>query len=192
MDILATFSQLQTRDVILNTAIIATVIKVAWTALTWGINWLRFASISRETIASIPLAPYKPDYEGVADFFCLVIRYGTDDYIRFMASDREKHDGRLQNAVIPLKKGKNSDGDYVFELKLPVHKRIGTQFKCYADAKSAEKADVLEAMLKQCEFVSDVDRSASPNQYRYYFLIKDRFAQVDTVDGIKNNFCFPQ
>lgn len=52
-------------------------------------------------------------------FKCLLIRYWTDNYIKDMASDSEKYDGRLRNILIDWHI-KNNQLNY----KIPLHNRI--------------------------------------------------------------------
>lgn len=179
------------KEVVLNTAILTVVIRAVWTIATGLIDRIRFWGMRRVRDYAIPLGPYHEDFVGVVKFHCLVVRFGTDSYVRDMASDREKHDGRLQNRAIPIGVRRHKQGQAEFELRLPIHRRLGTQFKCFAQVRDPGQVENLVATLQGCDRVYDVSRSSSQFRERVYFLLKD-FTAVDTVDGIRNNMCFPQ
>lgn len=126
--------------------------------------------------------------EGV---YCLLIRYGSDPYIEKLASDQERYEGRLKNAVIKIDARRDDEGNAIFTLRLPVHKRIGTQFKCFAVAKDAASIPALVEFLKNCERVHSVSPSQGVDAKRIYFLL-DRFAPTTSVDGWENNIALPE
>lgn len=179
------------KEVVLNTAILTVVINAVWAIATGLIGRIRFWGMRQVRDYAIPLGPYHEDFDGVVEFYCLIVRYGTDSYIRDMASDREKHDGRLQNRAIPIAVRRHKQDQAEFELRLPIHRRLGTQFKCFAQVRDLDHVDKLLATLQGCDRVYDVSRSSSQFRERVYFLLKD-FTVVDTVDGIRNNMSFPQ
>lgn len=76
-------------------------------------------------------------------------------------------------------------------LKLPVHKRIGTQFKCFADVKDAQHMVQARALLENCDRIRDVTVSKGIHSNRIYFIL-DRFGETTTIDGLKNNIVFPE
>lgn len=93
--------------------------------------------------------------------YCLVVRYGTDAYFQHLASDQEKYEGRLQNRILhnqvisrwsydprranSLIEGiqyglhrllgrrviSENSGMIETKFKLPIHTRLGTQFKFF-------------------------------------------------------------
>lgn len=81
-----------------------------------------------------------------AIFKCLLIRFGTDSYIKDMASESEKHDGRLRNEIIV---GSCDNGNLSYTISL--HKRIGTQFKCYLELDTKEEIESIVEKIKIIE-----------------------------------------
>lgn len=95
---------------------------------------------------------------------CLLVRYGTDPYIERMASDQEKYEGRLRNRIltnrVTITRTLKEDGllpwlghlwkcrilsydavpagstNIVGKFLLPVHQRLGTQFKLFFQIKA--------------------------------------------------------
>ncbi len=123
---------------------------------------------------------------------CLIVRFGTDLYIERMASDRERHDGRLQNRLLDVSIQENADGSTSFRLVIPVHKRLGTQFKCFVDVQDGSQTSAVLEFLSTCQSIVSPERSSSPlHPNRIYFLLKD-FATASAVDGPINNLCLPE
>jgi len=73
---------------------------------------------------------------------CLIIRYGNDKYLKGLATEEERWAGRLQNRVIPIP-FENRASQLCGVFKLPVHRRLGTQFICAITAKSLKGAKQL-------------------------------------------------
>ena len=188
------------KELLLNSAILTIVIKIVWTGVSLVFNKIRSILIKRDQSFLIPLEwnnPLSASEKSVlmkAAFYCLIVRYGTDNYIRDMANEQEKFEGQLQNRIIPVKvtvKVNVTKSDRFFlEIKLPVHKRIGTQFKCFATVKDDFQLEALYLILEKCKNIHGVSKSSSQFKNRVYFLLKD-FETVKTVDGIENNMCFP-
>ena len=115
--------------------LIAFLIPFMWKLATILINWGREFFMQSNCLVEVNLNLNVDNkiFENTK-FKCLLIRFGTDQYIKDMASDREKYDGRLRNKIIDgtLKNGK-------VEYDIPLHQRIGTQFKCYFEVESLSK-----------------------------------------------------
>ena len=132
-------------------------------------------------------------------FHCLIVRYGTDQYIEKMASEIDRQNGQLQNRILNVKSSGGAHGSETeFTLALPVHRRLGTQFKCFVDArKDALPKDKdafireVKKFLESSKIATDISTSSSEHHCRVYFLLS-RFAAVETVDGFQNNHCFPE
>lgn len=111
-------------------AICSFVGKIFWAAAGGALK--KLASLWDEVIVEcpVPLGGIDEDLAKLsctsASLHCLVVRYGNDTYLRDMASDQEKYEGRLRNRVINVPR-LGSDT----KLLLPVHNRLGTQFKMY-------------------------------------------------------------
>jgi len=135
-----------------------------------------------------------PDILEYGDFKCLIIRFGTDQYLRDMADDKEKRIGRLRNEIINL-----SASAYKHEKKtsvnlcLPVHKRLGVQFKVFFDIKEqwieTEAASKIFTEFRKAGLKPAI--SSSPFHKKRIFILLPEFGTIETVDGIKNNMCFP-
>jgi hypothetical protein len=199
MDLTNLVSQLMAKfalvDFLLDAALLTTVVtfigKLSWTAaseLVWSLyRW----SLRKPQKHKVVVAKTKIPFEkGVAKVRCLVVRYGTDQYIEHMASDREKYDGRLLNEVIPIRVIRTGDA-VSFEVDLPVHKRLGTQFKCYVEVPKGGPVAEIKKFLTGLADIHEVSESSSlDGGNRIFFLIK-KFATVTSIDGFNNNMCFP-
>lgn len=195
--IAALSESLLTPEALLSTGVITTVAsvtgKVAWSAASSGLNQLRswqLRSLQKHTIA---LARAQLPFEHqILRPRCLIIRYGTDNYIERLSSDRERHDGRLQNRLIDIPITTHTDGSVGFELRIPVHKRLGTQFKCFVDVMDNKSTAAVLNFLAECQNIASPDLSSSPlHKDRIYFLLSS-FATVQSIDGHQNNMCFPE
>ena len=191
MDQIKLFDVILSESLWLNSAIITVVIRIAWFLISELLNKIRFLRMSKLQIFHIPCGPHPGSILGINRFYCLVVRYGTDNYIRYMANDKEKYDGKLQNKVLPMKVLINCREYFSIELKLPVHKRIGTQFKCFVEVDDKQKLDEFRLVLDKCSRIYDISISSSRFKNRIYFLLQD-FSTVETIEGIKNNMCFPE
>lgn len=181
------------KDFFLNTAILTVIIRVVWFVISELLNKIRWLWMTKRKSFIILLASFNlmKRMKNMPRFYCLIIRYGTDHYIKDMANDREKYYGRLQNKIIsiPVCKDKKNK-KFVLKLNLPVHKRLGTQFKCFAEVQEIKNLNKLCSGLNKCPLIFKASVSSSQFKNRVYFLIKD-FGTVQTVGGIENNMCYP-
>jgi hypothetical protein len=184
--------------ILFGSAVITTVINVTWFVISSCLNFiarrmhLRVKSHQFVLGEGITRAKYEALIQNISAFHCLLIRYGTDDYIIQMASDRERYEGRQRLKVLPISAASDADDRVIFTLKLPVHKSLGTQFKCFAEARSVEQVPAVIASLQKCEHASEVKQSDSYKRTRVYFLL-DQFIAIDTINaGVKNNYIFPE
>ena len=125
----------------------------------------------------------------------LVIRYGNDTYMKEIASDLERHHGRLRNSVQRVEVDDAEDGGKLISAKLRVHKRLGTQFKFFVDVDG--DPEPVKKYLEAHDRISAVDVTPRPvradgqkDRKRLFFLVND-FEQVTTVDGFVNNMIYP-
>lgn len=190
-------------NILFGSAVIGAVIRILWFLISELIKWLKFINSSKKD-KDLGVKLNNLDFDCLkkeeVKLSCLLVRYGTDDYIKSLASEQDKYEGRLQNKIIELDFPKENSS-YELKLPIPIHKRIGTQFKCFVEPKKPkEKKDEnevkrtltkIKGTLKKCDDIDKIDISASPNQNRVYFLIK-KFPTVKTVDKLRNNFCFPK
>ena len=185
-------------QIVLGSAVVTMVINVTWFVISSGLKQaarrahLRVKTHSFIVGKSITGAKYDDLSRDVSGFYCLLVRYGTDEYISRIANDQERFEGRQQLRVRRISVTFDWAGKAVFELKLPVHKSLRTQFKCFLVARSVDRVPAIISALEECEHVSDIKQSDSYHRNRIYFLL-DQFAVVDTVtSGVKNNYVFPE
>jgi hypothetical protein len=199
-DILVGLSQAWSAEnvskVIFGSAVVTTVINVTWFVISKCLRALvRLSrrSIIRHTVVlgEVSRWQFENTLKPISRFYCLLIRYGKDSYIEKLASDDEREEGRLRLKLIPVDVEFDTDGNVFFLLKLPVHKRLGTQFKCFAVVEKMDEIKKVIAILKSCKHVKDVKQSESQHRNRIYFLL-DQFADVESIDNIKNNFVYAQ
>ena len=127
--------------------------------------------------------------------YCLIVRFGNDMYLTQIASDQEKFEGRLQNLVIPVDLSRD-----IVKLRLPVHRRIGTQFKLYLLAptpKSAldiwNKLTIYSKRAKKADgnFLNSIKLDEYAPKGRKIWFRLENFDSSETVDGHLNNICLP-
>ncbi len=165
----------------------ALIIPIVWNFASVPIAYLREKSMKKPSAVNINLDlnyTEHPELEN-ARFKCLVVRYGTDEYIKSMANDQEKYDGRLRNDIIEIDHQKGR-----LDFVIPLHKRIGTQFKCFLEVESKEQAEKIVQNAKNFSGIYDLSLASSQHKNRVFFLLND-YGETTTVDGLKNNMIFP-
>lgn len=136
----------------------------------------------------------KHDFEqirkGIKAWRLLLVRYGTDEYLRGMASDTDRQVGRTRFEIINMKLALSNIGEVTLSWNLPVHRRLGTQFRCYIDLREGGVgSDVLTGMLSHYDEIL-VQPTEAANPQRVYFLLK-RFRVVTSTEGVKQNIVMP-
>jgi hypothetical protein len=185
-------------QILLGSAVITTVINITWFIISSCLAFvahrvhLRVKSHQFVLGQGVTRAKYEALFRNISSFHCLLVRYGTDDYIIKMASDRERFEGRQQLKVLPITVAFDADDRAIFTLKLPIHKSLGTQFKCFAEARSVAQVPAVIAALKECEHARCVKQSDSYKRTRVYFLL-DHFVAMDTINAeVQNNYIYPE
>ena len=180
--------------------------EVLWaTALVWS-AWtvLRLAFVgaadffevgSQKQSIVIARGLTKHDFEqvrkGVRAWRLLVVRHGSDDYLRAMAGEADRHAGRTRYEVITMKLALSATGEVKLSWSLPVHRRMGTQFRCFIEVRpGGAGGDMLSGMLRHYDEI-EVLPAEVPNPTRVYFLLK-RFRVLTAADGTKQNFALPE
>jgi hypothetical protein len=121
----------------------------------------------------------------------MVVRYGTDDYLRSLASDADRYVGRPRRASSGMSLKLSASGEAILRWSLPVHPRLGTQFRCYVvTRKGAGGLAVLSDILKHYDEI-EVLPSDLPDRRRVYFLLK-HFEEITTAEGARNNYVAPE
>ena len=129
--------------------------------------------------------------KGIRNWNLLLVRYGSDDYLRNMAGESDRQAGRTRYQIIRMKLALSPTGEVSLSWALPVHRRLGTQFRCFIDIRgTGAGSDVLTGMLSHYDEI-DVLPSDVPQPTRVYFLLK-RFRSLASADGSRHNFALPE
>jgi hypothetical protein len=183
--------------VLVGSAVVAAVINAVW----YGLLWL-YKAVGRllrrrpKTHVfylgdSITRDQYQTLSQDISAFRCLLVRFGTDDYISKTASDEERFEGRQRLKLYKITVAFDNRDRATFKLNLPIHRTLGTQFKCFAEAHSVDQVPAVIEKLTKCDHASDVKQSDSFERTRVYFLL-DQFAVVKTInEDVKNNYIYP-
>lgn len=134
-------------------------------------------------IINIDLPPELSNRKDIK-FKFLVVRFWTDAYIKDMASDSEKFIWRLRNKVIEWE-----FENWVIKYNIPLHKRLWTQFKCFAEFPTEKEAKVFFYAVEKYESI-DASLSCSEKKNRVFLLLKNYWI-TDTIDWFKNNIIMP-
>lgn len=133
--------------------------------------------------------------------FCLIVRYGADEYLEKLASDQERYEGRLRLEILKSKlKLDRESCTYSGTVPLKVHRRLGTQFKLFFevedDAAAARYVAALEAMD---DIIAEVSTSSYGPKTKVWFLL-EKYHITNIVDSgvrregkgpTRNNFYYP-
>lgn len=137
----------------------------------------------------------KHDFEqvrkGVKAWRLVVVRHGSDEYLRAMAGEADRHAGRTRYDVVNVKLALSATGEVTLGWTLPVHRRMGTQFRCFIEVrKGGAGGEMLSGMLRHYDEI-EVLPAEVPNPTRVYFLLK-RFRVLTSADGTRQNFALPE
>ncbi len=173
---------------------------VALFGIVWGFaqrvaGWVFFQMSLRTRTVELDFHTNADVPAEISALKLLIIRYGNDTYLKELASDTERHHGRLRNSVHSVQVKDAEDGGKLIVAKLRIHKRLGTQFKFFVDVEG--ETDRVVSYLKTHAAIDDVDvtpqlvyQGKSRGHKRLFFLVKD-FEEVRTVDGFVNNMIYP-
>jgi hypothetical protein len=186
-------------DASVVTAALTFVAGLAWAGLQLMVRWVRFHVSSPLVRCSIgmkaiddALRQCGPGKNYRFDLYCLVVRFGTDDYIERIASDQERYEGRLQNHVIHIDEFETQGEARAARFNLPVHRRLGTQFKLFIKAQSP--AEAVELAKLPCFHLPGADgepaRGNDADGDKIWFFHPD-FPTVRTVEKLANNMFYP-
>ncbi|KQS03750.1 hypothetical protein ASG11_05400 [Sphingomonas sp. Leaf357] len=90
---------------------------------------------------------------------CLLIRFGTDLYFEKLASDQERYEGRLQNRILRNRAtaADRDNGWVASQFNLPIHNRLGTQFKFFLEVEEPD-APLGGIMMQVSDKIEEVAR----------------------------------
>ena len=121
----------------------------------------------------------------------MVVRYGSDDYLRGLAGEADRRIGRPRQSSMGMRLSLSPSGEAILRWKLPVHRRLGTQFRCYVlTRKGAGGLAVLADILKHYDEI-EVLQPDLPERRRIYFLLA-HFQIITTAEGLRNNYVAPE
>jgi len=174
--------------------------------LQWRVKAVRFQVLVNEQFRTLST---------IADFHCLVTRYGADQALNdnVASTEKDKIDGQRQLRSIKVEL-KLENGLLFLSFDLPVHVYLGTQFKLYATAKDGHDVREIETEITKMSdstvlnekgrcpknFVIQpdldpthpaklmcVDRGGTQFQ-RVFFLIDKYYSTLTAEGAISNNF----
>lgn len=177
-----------------ESTLLVALLTVVWVIFSRFAEEFYFWLSLRTRQIELTLQPKDNIPDNITSLNLLFIRYGNDKYLSTIASERDRHHGRLRNNVIRIADKPPANGGPIL-LKLKVHKRLGSQFKFFIDVKGDPAAAY--SYLKSHETL-EVDkpqlrprlRSDDTDRHRIFFLLK-RLDVVETVEGFRNNFIYP-
>jgi hypothetical protein len=166
--------------------------------LTWGAATAALKLVQRWWDRPMRWVPIRLQLSGpiphIKRHRCLVVRHASEDYVPVLVSESERWEARLLNKSIrifrwPFNKREHFRG---FAL-LPVHRRLGTQFKCYFDFRTEADANAFRA-LTGVPAEEQVKRGRG--YFRVWLLLKDFEttkvrALNDRDRSFENNFVYP-
>ena len=162
---------------------VATIVgRVAWSGLTQVWHYGAEKIYARARSCDLNLGPFE-EIPPTARLKCILVRYGTDKYLEHLAPAQDKFEGRLRNKVYEVQPACSKDNLFTFKASIPVHRRLGTQFKFFFEVdsvKNAEKLETHNALLKPYIARTDVP-------IKVWFLVPG-FGTQETVEGFVNNF----
>jgi hypothetical protein len=175
------------------TPLLAGVANLTWTFAGEVYEQFRLASLLTQSRFKIPVDPQFARLTTLYDIKCLLVRYGTEQYLKGLATEKDKLDGQRRLDLLPVKLTMDG-GQHHLEFTLPVHQYLGTQFKLFATPKEGSSVADLKAELDT--LTADLESVAvgGPRKDKVYFILK-AFWQTSAegiFDTIQNNFVPPQ
>jgi hypothetical protein len=135
-------------------------------------------------------------------FYVIAARFGTEEYLEKFASDEERAEGRWRLVIMKMSMRFDAKGNALLVLKIPVHKYLGTQFKCFVAVRSDGDEEKLErrmqnweALLPRCKNIVEKTEPPEPDPIgrggpqvhnRLYFLLST--FSTCAVGTRRNNF----
>jgi hypothetical protein len=163
------------------------VVRLLWSSTSSLILRVREVLDSPVRLCTIALAGWD-DVPGAVQWKCLVVRFGTDAYLMHLASEQERFEGRLRNKVVPVETRNvplllGIERHVIGTFKLPVHRRLGTQFKLFFEVPTER---IAERIAKSSAFLeTSIDKSTRPIRV---WVVARQFGHTKSVEGYTNNF----
>src|ERR1019366_3267692 len=125
--------------------------------------------------------------KSIRGWHVMVVRYGTEEYLRALAGEADRHIGRPRHSSGRMRISLSASGEAILSWSLPVHRRMGTQFRCYiVTRKGGAGFSVLADILKHYDEI-EVLQPDLPERKRIYFLLS-HFPVIASAEGVRNNY----
>ena len=188
---------IQLLGLILDIAIITAVIAGVWNALMLIgraiADTLEVQGAKQRLIIARGLTRHDFDQvrKAIRGWNLMVVRYGTEEYLSGLAGEADRHIGRPRHSSSGMRLSLSSSGEAILRWSLPVHRRRGTQFRCYVVTRSGGGGlSVLSDVLKHYDEI-EVLQPDLPERRRIYFLLR-HFPEIKTAEGVRNNYMAPE
>jgi hypothetical protein len=197
IDVVAIPAPIQLLGMVLDVAIITGVAWSVWNGLMLIgraiVDTLEVNGVQQRLVIARGLTRHDFDQvrKSIRGWRLMVVRYGTDDYLRALAGEADRYIGRPRYASSNMQLSLSSSGEAILRWKLPVHRRLGTQFRCYiVTRQGGDGLSVLADILKHYDEI-EVLKSDLPERRHIYFLLA-HFQIVTTAEGLRNNYTAPE
>jgi len=193
-----------------GTSLLTAIVNLTWLLmrsirrrLRWRKKTFRVSLVPRAAgEVTINRANWHELSSSIHGFYVIAARFGTEEYLEKFASDEERAEGRWRLAITKMPVRFDGKGNAFLVLKIPVHRFLGTQFKCFVAVRSDGDEDKLEqrmrnweALLPRCKNIVEKAEPPEPDPIgrggpqvhnRLYFLL-DTFSTC-AVGARRNNF----
>jgi len=193
-----------------GTSLLTAIVNLTWVfmrsirrRLRWRNKTFRVSLVPRAAgEVTINRANWHELSSSIHGFYVIAARFGTEEYLEKFASDEERAEGRWRLAITKIPVRFDGKGNAFLMLKIPVHRFLGTQFKCFVAVRSDGDEDKLEqrmrnweVLLPRCKNIVEKAEPSEPDPIgrggpqvhnRLYFLL-DTFSTC-AVGARRNNF----
>src|SRR5215813_4320849 len=161
-----------------GTSLLTAIVNLTWLLmrsirrrLRWRKKTFRVSLVPRvASDVTINRANWHELSSGIHGFYLIAARFGTEEYLEKFASDEERAEGRWRLGIKKMPMHFDAKGDAYLVLKIPIHKYLGTQFKCFVAVRSDGNEAILErrmqsweALLPRCRNVVEKAEPPEPN-----------------------------
>jgi hypothetical protein len=188
---------LQVLGMMLDVALITAVAWAVWTALRaigrMIAETLEVQGAKHRLVIARGLTRHDFDQvrKSIRGWRVMVVRYGTEEYLRALAGEADRNIGRPRHSSSGMRISLSASGEAILSWTLPVHRRMGTQFRCYIlTRKGGAGFSVLADILKHYDEI-EVLQPDLPERKRIYFLLA-HFPVIASAEGVRNNYIAPE
>lgn len=189
--------EIQLLGLLIDVALVTAVVAVVWNALmAIGraiTESLEVQGVKHRLIIARGLTRHDFDQvrRAIRGWRIMVVRYGTEEYLRSLAGEADRHIGRPRHSSSGMRLSLSASGEAILRWSLPVHRRMGTQFRCFVvTRKGAGGLSVLADILKLYDEI-EVLQPDLPERKRIYFLLS-HFPVIASAEGVRNNYVAPE